>query len=26
MWLSRHEPTTARRVLQGARTRYAAAA
>jgi hypothetical protein len=26
MWLSRHQPTTARRVLQGARTRYAAAA
>ena len=26
MWLSRHQPTTARRVLQGARTRYAQAA
>ena len=26
MWLSRHQPTTARRVLQGVRTRYAAAA
>jgi MEDS: MEthanogen/methylotroph, DcmR Sensory domain len=26
MWLSRHEPTTAERVLQGARARYAAAA
>jgi KaiC/GvpD/RAD55 family RecA-like ATPase len=26
MWLSRHQPTTARRVLQGARTRYATAA
>jgi hypothetical protein len=26
MWLSRHEPTTARRVLQGARARYASAA
>jgi hypothetical protein len=26
MWLSRHQPTTARRVLQGARTHYAAAA
>jgi KaiC/GvpD/RAD55 family RecA-like ATPase len=25
MWLSRHQPTTARRVLQGARARYAAA-
>lgn len=26
MWLSRHQPTTARRVLQGARYRYAQAA
>jgi hypothetical protein len=26
MWLSRHRPTTARRVLQGARARYTAAA
>jgi hypothetical protein len=26
MWLSRHQPTTARSVLQGARMRYAAAA
>jgi hypothetical protein len=26
MWLSRHQPTTARSVLQGARTRYAATA
>jgi hypothetical protein len=26
MWLSRHQPTMARRVLQGARARYAAAA
>ena len=26
MWLSRHQPTTARRVLQNARTRYAQAA
>jgi MEDS: MEthanogen/methylotroph, DcmR Sensory domain len=26
MWLSRHQPTTARLVLQGARTRYARAA
>lgn len=26
MWLSRHQPTTARRVLQDARTRYAQAA
>ena len=23
MWLSRHQPSTARRVLQGARARYA---
>jgi hypothetical protein len=25
MWLSRHQPTTARRVLEGARIRYAQA-